>query len=190
MQKIKTLFQRNYETDRLVRDEVTPGCEWVLAGEGTPTRKWDGSSCLWRDGVFYKRYEAKKGRLPPPGFIPAQEDADPVTGHFPGWLPVYKDRPEDKYHYEAFCEAMIQGPLPDGTYELIGPKVQGNPEQCSRHLLVPHGRLILHDVPLTFAGLKAFLEKRDIEGIVWWRNLEDPDCDKVKLKKKDFGFTR
>ena len=44
MRKIITLFQRNYDGDRLVRDEVVPGAEWVLAGEGAPTRKWDGMS--------------------------------------------------------------------------------------------------------------------------------------------------
>jgi hypothetical protein len=44
MRKIITLFQRNYESDRLVRDEVVPGAEWVLAGEGVATRKFDGTS--------------------------------------------------------------------------------------------------------------------------------------------------
>jgi hypothetical protein len=48
MRKIATLFQRNYETDRLVRDEVVPGAEWVLGGEGVATRKFDGRCCLVR----------------------------------------------------------------------------------------------------------------------------------------------
>jgi hypothetical protein len=38
VKKIISLFQRNYETDRRVRDEVVPGAEWVLAGEGVATR--------------------------------------------------------------------------------------------------------------------------------------------------------
>jgi len=50
MQKIITVFQRNYDTDRLVRDEVVPGAEWVLAGEGIATRKWDGTCCMLREG--------------------------------------------------------------------------------------------------------------------------------------------
>ncbi|MCV7174897.1 hypothetical protein [Mycolicibacterium sphagni] len=29
MKKIISLFERNYDTDRLVRDEITPGAEWV-----------------------------------------------------------------------------------------------------------------------------------------------------------------
>jgi hypothetical protein len=31
VKKILTLFQRNYESDKLVRDEVTPGAGWVKA---------------------------------------------------------------------------------------------------------------------------------------------------------------
>ncbi|MFC6661810.1 hypothetical protein [Deinococcus multiflagellatus] len=72
MQKILSLYARNYDTDRRVRDEVVPGAEWVLAGEGVATRKWDGTSCLVRAGRLYRRYDAKKGRTPPPDFEPAQ----------------------------------------------------------------------------------------------------------------------
>jgi hypothetical protein len=39
MQKIISLFQRNYDGDKLVRNEVTPGAEWVINGEGIATRK-------------------------------------------------------------------------------------------------------------------------------------------------------
>jgi hypothetical protein len=54
MQKIISLFQRNYDTDRLVRDEVTPGAEWVINGEGIATRKWDGTCCKIEKGVSRK----------------------------------------------------------------------------------------------------------------------------------------
>ena len=37
MKKIVSLFQRNYDTDRLVRDELVPGAEWVANGEGVAT---------------------------------------------------------------------------------------------------------------------------------------------------------
>lgn len=39
MKKIPSLFERNHDGDRLVRNEVVPGSEWVLAGEGIPTVK-------------------------------------------------------------------------------------------------------------------------------------------------------
>jgi hypothetical protein len=39
VQKIPTLFQRDWDGDRrFVTREITPGCEWVAKGEGTPTR--------------------------------------------------------------------------------------------------------------------------------------------------------
>ncbi|GHF62107.1 hypothetical protein HNQ07_004351 [Deinococcus metalli] len=184
MQKILSLYARNYDTDRLVRDEVVSGSEWVLAGEGVATRKWDGTSCLVRDGELWRRYDAKNGRMPPAGFEAAQEP-DPVTGHHPGWVPV-GDGPGDTFHREAWASAGAA--LPDGTYELIGPKVQGNPEGVQAHQLVRHGAERLNDVPRDFASLRAYLEARpDMEGIVW----HHPDGRMVKLKRRDFfGSTR
>lgn len=46
MKKIKSVFKRDYEGNRQVYDEVTPGCEWVLAGEGVATEKYDGSAMM------------------------------------------------------------------------------------------------------------------------------------------------
>jgi hypothetical protein len=189
MKKIVSLFQRNYDGDRLVRDEVVPGAEWVLAGEGIATVKWDGTSCLVRDGVLYKRYDAKKGKTPPPNFEPAQEP-DPITGHWPGWLPV-GDGPEDKWHREAFAKGVddIGQPLEDATYELVGPKVQGNPYKLTGHLLIRHvynpkALDAMGYAPRTFEALRAFFELQVIEGIVW----HHPDGRMVKIKRRDFGF--
>lgn len=177
MKKIISLFQRNYDGDRLVRDEVVPGAEWVLAGEGRATRKFDGTCCMVQGGRLYKRYDAKHGKTPPEGFMAAQEP-DPVTGHWPGWLAV-GEGPEDRW----FRDAGIPGD--DGTYELVGPKVQGNPDGFPAHTLVRHGVEGL-DAPRTFAELRVWLQGRDIEGIVW----HHPDGRMVKIKKKDFGFKR
>lgn len=185
MKKIISLFQRNYDTDRLVRDEVVPGAEWVVAGEGVATRKFDGTSCLAKSGVLYKRYDVKKGKIAPPGFEPAQ-DPDATTGHWPGWVPV-GDGPEDKWHRAA---VERYGMPTDGTYELLGPKVQGNPEGYEHHMLVRHGNLGIDANPRDFESVKTFLATANIEGIVWWRALGDDDCDKVKIKTKDFGLKR
>lgn len=81
MKKMPCLFQRTFhghDSATLLR-EVTPGCEWVLAGEGVASRKWDGTACMVKDGALYKRYDAKRGKTPPPGAIPCG-DPDPVTG--------------------------------------------------------------------------------------------------------------
>ena len=185
MKKIISLFQRNYEGDRLVRNEVTPGAEWVLAGEGYATRKFDGTACMIKDGKLYKRFDAKPPRSTPVGFIPSQ-DPDMVTLHWPGWVPVGKG-PEDKWHREAFeVYAVMPENFPDGTYELCGPKVQGNPEGFEKHALVPHGEEPIAYCPRDFEGLKEFFKNIRIEGIVW----HHPDGRMVKIRVKDFGFKR
>jgi hypothetical protein len=183
MKKIISLFQRNYDGDRLVCNEVVEGSEWVQAGEGVATRKFDGTCCMMRDGKLYKRYDAKAGKTPPEGFEPAQEP-DPVTGHHPGWLPV-GDGKEDQWFREAYDRGVdaFSQPLKNGTYELCGPKVQGNPEKFVSHVLVPHDGVIIKEaVPTDFEGLKEYLNDREIEGIVW----HHPDGRMVKIKKKDF----
>lgn len=186
MKKIVSLFQRNYDGDRLVRNEIVPGAEWVLAGEGIATRKFDGTCCMIRDNKLFKRYDAKAGKNTPIGFEAAQ-DPDPVTGHWPGWVPV-GDGPDDKWFREGHQYAIKQysGAIPDGTYELVGPKIQGNPEKWTAHALVHHGVERLPDAPRDFDSLKTYLAAKEIEGIVW----HHPDGRMVKIKKKDFGLKR
>lgn len=179
MKKIPSVFQRNYKTDRLIRDEVVPGCEWVLNGEGVATVKWDGTACMVRHGVLYKRYDAKKGKTPPEGWEPCEEAPDENTGHWPGWMPIGGE-PEDKWHREAFLGRGLE----DGTYELVGYKVQGNPHNLPCTLLWRHGTMVLDEFPRTFEGMRQFLKGRDVEGVVF----HHPDGRMAKVKRKDFGF--
>lgn len=210
MEKIISLFQRNYDTDKLVRDEVVPGAEWVLNGEGIATKKFDGTCCLISEGKLYKRYDAKHGKVPPAGFMPAQIP-DKKTGHWPGWLPVKEEDPQDKYHVEAdgnpiffkkrngFYIRWKDETYPsnvdkiypsniDGTYELCGPKINGNKEGFESHYLVEHGNYPIdeHLYKRTYEGIKEFLKQQNIdnyfEGIVW----HHPDGRMVKIKYKDF----
>jgi hypothetical protein len=197
MQKIISLFQRNYEGDRLVRDEVTFGADWVIYGEGVATRKWDGLALMYKEGMWYKRYDAKAftvdgdkkrnyNRKPPEDFIPVQ-DPDPVTGHWPGWVPCDRNNPANMLIILTI-DLASQVFLP-GTYELVGPKVGtrggSNPEKLDEHLLIKHGEHVL-DAPRTFDELKTWFADKDIEGIVW----HHPDGRMVKIKKKDFGYKR
>jgi len=194
VKKIISLFARNYEGDGLVRDEVVAGAEWVLAGEGVPTRKWDGTCCMVKNHRLYKRYDAKHGKTPPPGFIPAQ-DPDPKTGHWPGWLLV-RDIPEDRWfndaldHVENKSRHLIDNArwpvMAEGTYELCGPKINANRERLDAHLFLRHGEAVLPDCARTFDGIREFLRPLDIEGIVWHRG----NGDMVKIKRSDFGFKR
>jgi Family of unknown function (DUF5565) len=185
MKKTLSLFERNYDGDRLVRDEIVPGAEWVVAGEGVATRKHDGTCCMVRGGKLYKRYDAKSGTMPPSGFEPAQPEPDAKTGHWPGWMAV-EDGPEDMRHREGLAHYLGYAPIEDGTYELCGPKVQGNPERKSVHMLIRHGCEVLGDAPRTYDALASYLAANDIEGIVW----HHPDGRMVKIKGKDFGLKR
>jgi hypothetical protein len=182
MRKIISLFKRDYEGTRLVYDEVVPGAEWALRGEGMATRKWDGTCCMVRDGRLYKRYSLKRGRTAPPDFEPAT-GVNEHTGKQEGWVPV-GDGPEDRWHREAWETAKHS--LPDGTYELVGPKVQGNPEGFDRHYLLEHGVDELDDAPRTYAALAEFFDGGGMEGIVW----HHPDGRMVKIKARDFGVKR
>lgn len=183
MKKIPTLFVRDWQGDRSrVLDEVTPGCEWVLAGEGTPTRKRDGTAVLVQNGQLWRRYDAKRGKKAPAGFVPAQDEPDPETGHCPGWLPVSADTTES--HFQDALQ--IAKTLPDGTYELCGPKVQGNPERFNQHVLIRHGEeplLVWFHQP-DYDRIKNYLTVVSIEGIVWHHH----DGRMVKIKSRDFGL--
>lgn len=184
MKKTPSLFVREYHGRRQLLDRIVPGSEWVLNGEGTATRKYDGTCCLVEGGRLFKRYDARQGRTPPAEFIPAQPDADPVTGHWPGWVPVLETDPASRWHREAWRHCPG---LPDGTYELIGPKVQGGREpdlHGGEHILLRHGAHPLSDAPRDFEGLRTYLEARpDWEGIVW----HHPDGRKVKVTRKGFA---
>jgi hypothetical protein len=187
MRKIQGLFVREGK-GKLVSREVVPGSEWVLAGEGVATRKWDGSACLFHNGRLYKRYDAKVDpatlkpiRPAPVDFQPCQ-DPDPITGHWPGWIPV-GNGPDDRWHQEALRSAG--GSLPNGTYELCGPKVNSNRERFFHHCFIRHGRHRLLTAPRNFDAIRQYLESTAIEGIVWHHD----DGRMVKVTREAFGFS-
>ena len=181
MKKIPTMFERDWNGDRSrVTPQIHAGCEWVVAGEGIATRKLDGTCCLIRDGMLYKRRELRSGDKEPPLFEMADHDEE--TGKTVGWVPC-DTGPDDRWHMQAFAE---QTDWPNGTYELIGPKVQGNPEKWIGHQLIAHGSIIEDNVPRTFEGLRDWLATQDIEGIVFHHH----DGRMAKIKLRDLGYRR
>jgi hypothetical protein len=183
MKKTPTIFERDWNGDRSrVVNIPNEKCAWVFSGEGWPTKKIDGTCCLVRDGKLYKRRELKPNDKAPDNFEVA--DHDDETGKTIGWVPVSEDDPADRWHIEAFSAASS---LPDGTYELVGPKIQGNPEKHDKHELVSHNNLrINEDVPRDFDGLKDWLDGKDIEGLVF----HHADGRMGKIKLRDFGIKR
>lgn len=190
MKKIPTLFTRQFENGKIVgiSPEITPGCEEAFL-HGKATVKYDGSCCAIINGELFKRYDAKHGKLAPDGAIPCC-DPDPITGHWPHWVRVNMNNPADRWFCEALTHTWLDwfmgtgSPLPDGTYEAMGPHFNGNPDGLSRDYLVMHGCKVLPNIPRSFEGVREWLAEHYVEGLVFWYNGE-PVC---KIKRTDFGF--
>jgi hypothetical protein len=179
VKKIPTLFVRNPEDRRYVTDEVTPGCEWVIAGEGVPTRKYDGT-CVMRHftGAWWARREVKPGKTQPENFLPVS--VDDVTGKVMGWEPI-EQSPFVKFWREAVGDSEN---LAGGTYELCGPKINGNPEGFDTHRLIAHDTAEQVWFPLEpdAALIAHTVRNLKFEGVVW----HHPDGRMAKLKVRDY----
>ena len=172
MQKITTLFVRD-ESQRghPVTDEVAPACLWVFIGDdrGVATVKLDGTNVRVHDGSLYKRQK------------PKDRDYDVAS-----YVPCDRADPADRWAFEAFdaCAPV------NGIYELIGPKIQGNPYRRCDHVLIsvlpPDPSLcnIDGDLSRSFHGIREYLTCHDIEGIVFHRR----DGQLAKIKRRDFGL--
>lgn len=193
MKKMPTIFVRDYATTpALVINTWHQDCLWVRDGEGVATQKLDGACCMIQDGVLYKRREVKPGKPEPEGFVLVDEDEK--TGKKVGWVLV-GDGPEDQPFRDGLewlqtTESENHKGVINGTYELCGPKVQGDAEGLrERHMLFRHDnpRLILSSQPRrTFEAIGAYLTTHNIEGIVWHHE----DGRRAKIKGKDFGANR
>lgn len=178
MRKIPTLLVRDPEDRRHVTDEITEGCEWVLAGEGVATRKYDGTCVMLDDsGSWWARREVKPGKGAPDGFVLVEHDE--TTGKSVGWEPI-EQSPFQKFWSQA------AHPSRPGTYELVGPKVNGNHERQAEHVLVEHAaaQVLPETTPRTVATVTEqvrALGSEGVEGIVW----HHPDGRMAKLKARD-----
>jgi hypothetical protein len=180
MKKIPCLFERDF-TDRrnpVLLRSVTPGCEWVMNGEGSATRKWDGTACAIIDFNLHARYDAKMGKVAPEGAIPIG-CPDPVTGHHPHWIKA--TFPEHKYIIEAYNALASKI---NGTYEAVGPNINGNHDNFDTHILIRHGAREYDISDRSWEGLQSFLLSRPIEGIVF----HHIDGRMAKIRRDDYGF--
>jgi len=184
VKKIPTVFVRDWNGNpQYVTGEPNPECAWVFAGEGTPTRKYDGTCVRFDGDRWWARREVKPGKADPAGFELVEQDAQ--TGKRMGWEPV-----EQSAFARFHAEALVNVAEPDwrpGTYELIGPKVNGNPERAEEHVLVAHEDaeqvlLQLKDFDSIAEQLHMMRAEYGMEGIVW----HHPDGRMAKLKARDF----
>jgi hypothetical protein len=183
MKKISTLFTKDPNDLGRVIDKINAENKWVINGDAIATRKFDGTAVAIINGELFKRFDAKKGKVIPVDAIPCQ-DADLISGHHPHWLKCNRSKSENKFFFEGFDNLKTKT---DGTYELCGPKVQGNPENLERHTLIKHGSEVIDFSSLVFDDLREFLSENDIEGIVFHHISDGRMC---KLRKSDFGIKR
>lgn len=157
------------------------------------SQKIDGTSCLIQKGKLYKRYDNKKNKEPQQDWIFCYKNEK----HNIYWVPVTH---QDRWHIEAWYNFEHEYDKQDGTYELIGPKINGNKHNLDKHKLIPHKGLIYgfthnkHDIPTgneTKETWKHYLTNcitiiPNIEGFVLW------DIEKMepmfKIRKKDLGM--
>lgn len=182
MQKIPTLYVRDFSPEsrgRFVTEELSPGCEWVLTGEGVPTRKYDGTCVMFDGDRWWARREVKAGASEPDGFVPVERDDS--TGKTVGWEPI-----EQSGWHKWYLQATIVGNIGPGTYELCGPKVNGNPEKRESHVLIRHASAERID-PLGRDPKRIVLDLAPlgIEGVVW----HHPDGRMAKLKVRDYPLS-
>jgi hypothetical protein len=203
MRKMKTVFITDNTTDRMATPIVRPENQWVLNGEGVASIKFDGTAATVIGNKLYKRWDrklSKKGakiarklgsdfvvtedmfKVTPAGAIPCDPTYDPVTYHHPHWVPV-GDGNEDIWFREALLNVVE---LSDGaTYELVGPKFNGNIYNLDRHELWRHGSKVILNLELTYDGIRKWLAENEDEGLVF----KHPDGRSAKIRRGDmFDF--
>ena len=201
MKKTPIVFLHDYEKDAIT-SQIRPGCEWVLEGLGSATIKFDGQAALFKDDKLWKRYDRKLTKKaqqafnrgqdlgpvrmelfkdPPEGFVPCEESPDPVSFHWPGWVPVSKDNPADKWFIGALsntAEPLVEG----ATYELVGPSLALNIYGLPKHELWRHGKETVNLPDRSFEAMEKFMKENEVEGLVF----HHPDGRMAKIRRKDF----
>jgi len=185
MEKIPTVFDRgdNFKVIDKVREE----CNWVIAGEGIPTEKLDGTNIRLtvRSGVIVR---VEKRRNP--------NKSQKAQGIKDGWyVDANIESKEDKWIFEAVENTNVHDwPDDEHSCEALGPKIQGNPLGLLDHKCVPFNLTIpdYNEVTRTFEGMKEFLAEVEskycpghmAEGIVFHHS----DGRRAKIKRKDFKY--
>jgi len=164
-----------------------------------------------QNGALYvfRRYDVRKGNKPPAGSVPAGTNEEGQVEFY--WIEVTdSDDPMDQYYQSALKKeggklvaVYLICPTPEGftsrevpsseiepgTYELIGPKIQGNryqlPTETTDVVLSQKGKIITRPVPrhyfirhgafsvdtgffpeINLAGLTKFIVENELEGLV------------------------
>ena len=209
MKKMPIIFDMTFDSEgerevlHTIREEIRDLVNSTLAEGGhiIPTFKRDGTA-VFRDseGNWFTRRAVKTGKQAPEGFIALE--TDPNTGTTFGWEPK-ESSPMKKFlnkAIEKFIHDNGAEPPRNTTFELLGPKINGNPERVDAEELRIHGQEKATDFPTIqdildsdepFEMLKpifAYFRAKHIEGIVFWIADEDGNLiePRFKIRCKDF----
>lgn len=190
MEKIPTIFDRNWEGDRKVNDKL------ILTDfdfqNAIATEKLDGMNV--RVTVRNHSLVRLEKRRNPSKLQKAQGIKDPW------YVDAIASDKADSYLFEASQNTDFSE-VPDGEWsaEALGPKIQGNPLNLAKHTLFIFTletwkrKVVFENAPTNYAALKSWLPEQKsqfgndcgIEGIVW-HNLTDGTMCKIKVK--DFNY--
>lgn len=190
MEKIPTIFDRNWDTDRKVNAKLV--VEDFDFKNSLATEKLDGTNVR----VTVRNHTVvrlEKRRNPD-----KQQKANGIKD--PWYVDADPQDKADSYLFEAVNNTDF-ATVPDGEWsaEALGEKIQGNPLQIEGHTLfffsLPdwRQRVSYEQVPTDFEGLKKWLPEQQskfgnntgIEGIVWHNPITGAMC---KIKVKDFDY--
>lgn len=187
MRKIKTIFDRNWETNRKVNAQLAVDFDFENA---TATEKLDGMNIrLTIRNHTVVRVEKRRN----PSKVQKQQGISE-----PWYVDADKFGPADQWIFDAVNNTdFTQVPNGEWSAEALGKNIQGNPLNLSNNQVfifsLPKWRekITLANVPTTFEALKVWLPQQKsklgnnagIEGIVW----HHPNGEMVKIKVKDFG---
>lgn len=207
MKKMPVIFDLHFDEDgdrtvlHTIRGNIRDLVNKTLA-EGkkiVPTFKRDGTAVFRdADGEWFTRRAVRPGKEAPEGFIPLE--TDPNTEITFGWEPKESSSMK-KFLNRAiarFIEDNGTEPPKGATFELLGPKINGNPEKVTADELRIHGceratefptiqEILAADDPFEMLEpIFADFRTRNIEGIVFWTadkggTLIEP-CFKVRCK--------
>jgi hypothetical protein len=185
MNKISTIFERNWEGNRGVINQETVSSTDLL--QAIPTEKIDGTNvrATVRNHMLV-RLEKRRN----PDKI---QKAKGITE--PWYIDADEYDKNDQWIWDAIRNTSLSD-VPDGEWsaEAVGPDIQGNPLNLTANRVfffsLPEVRaqLNLDGAPVKFTELKEWMGKQKsrvgidapIEGIVWWEN--DEPIGKIKLK--------
>ena len=190
MEKIPTIFDRNWDGDRKVNETLV--VKYFDFDKAIATEKLDGMNVR----VTVRNHTVvrlEKRRNP-------NKDQKKSGIKDPWYVDANESDKGDAYLFDAVKGTDFSS-VPDGEWsaEALGEKIQGNPLNLTGHKLFIFTlndwkqKVRYENVPTEFNALKEWLPKQKsifgndcgIEGIVW-HNLENEQMCKIKVK--DFNY--